>query len=261
MTQSTFRLRLTAAAILAAFVLLGAVHASNPVPPLNDPVVDRANILRPAQRSELSAWLRGLSEQTGVQIAILTIPGLAGESLEAYSMRVAEQWKLGQADKDNGALLLVSMEDRQVRIEVGYGLEDKLTDIQSGLIIRNVIIPQFRKGNYTAGITEGVKAMAGIATENADIIPASMESQGTATDSGGAGVGVVFFIIFLMIINKATGRRGLSLFDMLFLAGLASRTGRRSGGSFKSGGSGFGGGSSFGGGGGGFGGGGASGRW
>lgn len=135
--------------LLSCAVLLSALS----VPSMNGPVNDKAGILRSSEETELAAFLNSVNNQTSVQIAVLTIPSLEGESLEDYSIRVVDSWKLGQKDTDNGVLLLVALEDRKIRIEVGYGLEGKLTDAKSGLIIRNIIAPSFQSGRYGQGIT------------------------------------------------------------------------------------------------------------
>ena len=198
-----------------------------------------------------------LDRQTGVQIAVLTIPSLEGESLESFSLKTVEQWKLGQQGEDNGALLLVSLEDRAVRIETGYGLEGTLTDAKSGLIIRNVIAPRFREGKYGAGVLEAVRNMAGIATDNREIISESVKNP-QKEKSGGNLAGLLFFIVFYLIMRAGFHRRG-GLFTGLLLGSMLG--GRRGGSGFSSGGFGGFSGGGFSGGGGGFGGGGASGGW
>lgn len=244
------------------------------VPAMSGPVNDRAGILRSSEKSELESYLNSVNNQTTVQIAVLTIPSLEGESLESYSIRVVDSWKLGQKDTDNGVLLLIALEDRKIRIEVGYGLEGKLTDAKSGLIIRNIIAPAFQNGRYGQGIIEAVKTISGIATDNTQIVSEKIQSSSHETSKEGSGIfGLVFLFIFLSIITGGLGRRGRggcggnlgSLFwlSLLFGGGRGGRGGFGggssgiSGGSFRSGGS-FGG---FKGGGGGFGGGGASGGW
>jgi uncharacterized protein len=168
-----------------------------------------------------------------------------------------EQWKLGQQGEDNGALLLVSLGDRAVRIETGYGLEGTLTDAKSGLIIRNVIAPRFREGKYGAGILEAVRNMAGIATDNREIISESVKNP-QKEKSGGNLAGLLFFIVFYLIMRAGFHRRG-GLFTGLLLGSMLG--GRRGGSGFSSGGFGGFSGGGFSGGGGGFGGGGASGGW
>lgn len=224
------------------------------VPPLSSPVVDTAGMLTASEKQELEDYLLALDHQTGVQIAVLTIPSLQGESLEAFSMKTAETWKLGQQGEDNGALLLVALEERAIRIEAGYGLESTLTDAKSGLIIRQVLAPLFRAERYGQGIIEAVRNMAGIATGNEEILSEKVRNS-DEDKPGGNFAGLIFFILFFLLMRGGLGRRG-GLLGALFLG---SMLGGRRGGSSGFGG-GFGGGG-FSGGGGGFGGGGASGGW
>lgn len=229
------------------------------VPPLTGPVEDKASILSREEKQELEQFLLALDRQTGVQIAVLTIPSLEGESLEAFSIKTAETWALGQEGEDNGVLLLVALAERAIRIEVGYGLESELTDAKSGLIIRSVMAPRFREERYGQGIIEAVRNMAGIATGNEEILSEQVRNPDT-DDNDDTFAGLAFFIIFALIMLSGFGKRG-GLLRLLFLGSLLG-SGRRgggfSGGGF--GGGGFGGGG-FSGGGGGFGGGGASGGW
>ena len=118
-----------------------------------------AGILSANTTQELETRLQLLEAENGTQIAVLTIDSLDGENLEEYTLRVAETWGLGQRGMDNGALLLIAVQDRQMRIEVGYGLEDRLTDLMAGRIINERIIPFLRKGNFNGGVRAGVQAM------------------------------------------------------------------------------------------------------
>lgn len=129
------------------------------VPPLQGRVNDLAQILEPATQQLLEENLARLEQEDSTQIVVLTMPSLDGDNLESFSLRVFEHWRLGQKDKDNGALLLIAVQDRKIRIEVGYGLEDRLTDLLSGRIIRNEIAPAFRQGDYNQGVINGVGAM------------------------------------------------------------------------------------------------------
>lgn len=247
--------RLTAVLFLFAATILSARE----VPPLSGPVNDYAAILSADEKETLESFLLALDRQTGVQIAVLTIPSLEGESLESFSLKTVEQWKLGQQGEDNGALLLVSLEDRAVRIETGYGLEGTLTDAKSGLIIRNVIAPRFREGKYGAGVLEAVRNMAGIATDNREIISESVKNP-QKEKSGGNLAGLLFFIVFYLIMRAGFHRRGGLFTGLLLGSMLGGRRGGSGGGFGGFSGGGFSGGG-FSGGGGGFGGGGASGGW
>ena len=249
------RYRLAAVLFLFAATILSARE----VPPLSGPVNDYAAILSADEKQTLESFLLALDRQTGVQIAVLTIPSLEGESLESFSLKTVEQWKLGEQDADNGALLLVSLGDRAVRIETGYGLEGTLTDVKSGLIIRNVIAPRFREGKYGAGILEAVRNMAGIATDNREILSESVKNP-QKEKSGGNLAGLLFFIVFYLIMRAGFHRRG-GLFTGLLLGSMLGGRRGGSGGGFSSGGFGGFSGGGFSGGSGGFGGGGASGGW
>lgn len=141
-------------------------------------VHDEAKVLSQPTVDLLENQLRIYEDSTSNQIAILTVSSLEGENIEEYALRVAEKWKLGQKDKDNGALLLISVDDHKLRIEVGYGLEGVLTDALTSRIIRNEIAPQFREDDYDGGVKAGVDAMiAAIGGEytSADSDPGSAE--------------------------------------------------------------------------------------
>ncbi len=131
------------------------------VPPLTGRIVDLAGLLPQDVENALSAELAAHEQRTGNQLALLTLPSLEGEPLEDYSHRVATAWKLGHKGTDHGVLLLVVPRERRIRIEVGYGLEGRLTDAASARIIRQVIIPHFRSGDFAGGISAGVKAIIG----------------------------------------------------------------------------------------------------
>ncbi len=228
------------------------------VPPLTGRVVDNAGLLSSAEKEELSSYLESLEDTTGAQIAVLTVSTLAGDSLESFGIRVADEWKLGRKDEDDGAILLVALAERKIRIEVGYGLEDKLTDMKCGLIIRNVIAPYFQNGDYGGGIAAGVKNMVGIVAGDEELVSKRVADENLSTDS----IPIIAFIIFFLInvlfamISARHNRRYPSsrIYRSAFGSGFSSSS---SGGGFSSGSSSGG----FSGGGGGFGGGGASGGW
>jgi uncharacterized protein len=143
--------------LLAGFAMAAAAQVS--VPYLSGRIVDEAGILSPQARERLAGMLKAHEDASGNQIAVLTVPTLEGESVEDYAVRVFEDWKLGAKDKDNGILVLVVPQDRRMRIEVGYGLEGTLTDAVASRIIRDLMTPRFREGNYDVGIEAGVTAI------------------------------------------------------------------------------------------------------
>lgn len=151
--------RLLAASLLALLWALPAVAQDATVPFLSGRVVDQAEILSPPARDRIAEMLKAHERVTGNQIAVLTVPTIGTESIEDYAVRVFESWQLGQRDRDNGALIVVVPQDRRVRIEVGYGLEDRLTDVAAGRIIRDLMTPRFREGNYDVGIEAGGTAI------------------------------------------------------------------------------------------------------
>lgn len=172
------------AALLLALLLLAPQVLALGVPPLTGRINDTAGIMRAETVAALTQKLAALEAENGTQIAVLTIPSLEGENLEAFALKTASTWQLGQKGKDNGALLLVAVKEREIRIEAGYGLEGKLTDLAAGRIIRGEIIPQFRNGDYDGGIARGVDAM--ILTVRGEYTGASAP-QADASATPGAG--------------------------------------------------------------------------
>jgi uncharacterized protein len=150
--------------VLACALLLLAAAAAQAlnVPPLEGRVNDYAGMISPAARQEITAKLEALEASDSTQVVILTVPSLEGEDLDGFSIRVAEAWKIGTKAHDNGAILLVSRDDRAARIEVGYGLEGRLTDLMSGRIVDDIIIPEFQAGRFDEGFIKGTDAIIGV---------------------------------------------------------------------------------------------------
>ena len=245
--------------VLCFFIFYNFNSFGLAVPSLSGPVVDKAGILSRREFEKIENFLLDLDRKSKVQIAVLIIPSLEGESIEDYSMQVAEKWKLGDKEKDSGALLVVAVKDKKLRIEVGYGLEQNLTDSRSGQIIRNFIAPQFRSGNYGEGIYDGIKAMAAYASEDESLLKEIAVSD--EDDEGGFPHILLFLIFAYLMISKFLPGGLFWIFYLLSRRGRASSTGSFFGGSIgRSSGRGFSGGG-FSGGGGSFGGGGASGGW
>jgi uncharacterized protein len=146
--------------VLLALMLAFPLRAAGiEVPRLQSRVTDLAGLLSPEEVSALDSKLRDLEASDSTQVAVLIIPSLEGEALEDFSERVATAWRLGQKGRDNGALLLIALKERGLRIEAGYGLEAKLTDARSRRIIQDEIIPYFRQGSFYQGIDAGVTAI------------------------------------------------------------------------------------------------------
>ena len=282
----------SAIAVLLAALCCHTVFALE-VPQLKGRVNDYAGMLSNGNISQINSVLAELEKTDSTQIAVLTIPSLQGDNLEGFSLKVVEKWQIGKKGLDNGALLLISRDDRKLRIEVGYGLEGSLTDMVSGQIIRNVITPYFRSGDFDRGVSEGINAM--IAAVRGEYKAPPVHQASGKQDLGGL-VTTLFFVLFffgsMFRKNKifAAGVGGLAapaigflffgvtgillvlLFPIGALGGLiasvlaASSGSGRSGGFHTGTGGGFGGSSGggfggFSGGGGSFGGGGASGGW
>lgn len=240
------------------------------VPALTGRVVDNAGIILAEDKNEINSYLENLEKSTGIQVAVLTIKTLKDESLEDFSLKVAEKWGLGKKDKDNGVLLLVSLEERKARIETGYGLEGTLTDTKCGLILRNVMFPSFRNGNYSKGILEGIKNISGLFLNDESLVSENVLNEDTEDSSAGMSILFGLFWVFgwfVLFSCIASGKKNHFLPWVIFTSAYqASHKSSHStdwGNNFSSGHSSFGGshGGGFSGGGGHFGGGGASGRW
>ncbi len=242
------------ALLLAALLPAVTVHAQQGEIPANDGwVTDLGGFLTPQQEATLESLMESYKRGSGHEIALLTVPDLGGRSLEGYALEVARQWGLGEKEKNNGALLLVARAEREVRIEVGRGLEGTITDAISGRIIRGVISPEFKKGQYYEGLLGGVQAIHAAGGGDYAKIPQERKRR-----SGGImGLLPMLFMFFIIsrLFRRGRGGRGGGLLGGLLLGSMLMGGGRSSGGGFSGGG--FGG---FGGGGG-FSGGGASGGW
>ncbi|HET6622139.1 MAG TPA: TPM domain-containing protein [Dongiaceae bacterium] len=257
------RLRLASPAGLPAFLLLLALIVAParadtlPIPALTGRVVDQANILSGSDESRLDAKLQEFENKSSIQLVVVTLPSLEGRLIEDWGLALGRTWGIGQKGKDNGALLVVAPNDRELRIEVGYGLEGTLPDATADSIIRNVIVPRFKAGDMAGGISDGVDAIIKVLSGSGEEFTPSKRQVVSQTVSQWTPVLFMGLFVILMIVAQfRRGRRG---------GGHYYR--RRGGGWYYYGGGGFGGGGfrsgggGFSGGGGGFGGGGASGRW
>lgn len=142
---------------LILFVSFAVGVQSRPIPVLSQRVTDEANLITESSQKEWETILENHERLTTDQVAVLIIPSLEGEILEEYSLKVVESWKLGTKAKDNGVLVLLALEDREVRIEVGYGLEGVLTDVYCNRVIRDTMIPYFKEERYEEGLYFGLK--------------------------------------------------------------------------------------------------------
>jgi uncharacterized protein len=243
------------AVLLAA--LAGTASGALPIPPPPDHRVnDYAGALSAGDRSRLEDKLRAREREGGNQIVVAVFRSLEGENLEDYSIRLAQAWRVGQKGLDNGVIFLVFIEDRKMRLEVGYGLESRLTDALSSQILRQVVAPRFREGKVAEGIAAGLDAIEQAVAGTYKAAPQPAGAQGRNP----------FQLILLLIVVAGV----LSIVIPALLSSHVRRQGwtggsRGWGGPIIFPGGGWGGGGSgggdFGSGGGGFGGGGASGDW
>ena len=150
-----------------ALVFVATVAAALTFPPLTGRIVDQADILSPAAKAALEPKLAELEDKSGIQLVVATVSSLEGQEIEPYANELFRAWKLGEAEKNNGVLLLVAPNERRVRIEVGYGLEGTLTDALSKVIITNAITPRFKAGDFSDGVTRGVDDIITVLTTDA----------------------------------------------------------------------------------------------
>lgn len=263
---------------------ISAFAADFDFPKLTGRVVDEANILSADRRSELATELARHEKRTSNQIVVVTVKSLQGRTIEEYGYQLGRYWGIGQKGKNNGVLLIVAPAERKVRIEVGYGLEDKLTDALSKLIIEQVIIPKFRAGRMQDGIVAGAIRIADVLeTGNLPVNPPKGETGTTMFDWGWMFAWAVLLFVIAFVCIRDIFRSSLPVrqpccsdTEKSAPAGALTASKKREcrykddyfggyGGGFGHagmyGGGGFGGGGGFSGGGGGFGGGGASGGW
>jgi len=184
------------------------------VPQLAGYVNDKAGILNQQETSALDQYLKSFEEETSNQIFILTVDSLKGEPIFDYALQVYEQWQPGTKEKDNGTLLLIAKKERKVRINVGYGLEGVLTDAKSGEIIRYVIAPHFREGDYAKGLMSGVYAI--VQAVNGEFHPSTTDTA-YANQAVDNRVNTVFLIsIFLALLSWTFFNNGKKKMPVLF---------------------------------------------
>ncbi|MEK6849212.1 MAG: TPM domain-containing protein, partial [Nanoarchaeota archaeon] len=159
-------------AILVFLLLISTALALDVYPRPTTLVNDHAGVLSAADVSSLEAQLQEIQASGRAEIAVLLIPTLETDSIEDYSIRTVESWKLGTAEQDNGLLITIAVEDHQYRIEVGYGLEGSLNDARVGRIGREIFVPAFQENDYAGGLSQAIIAMDGILQNDPDIIKA-----------------------------------------------------------------------------------------
>ncbi len=249
--------------ILILFIILFAGISAQPeIPTLDRYATDLTGTLSTSQVNKLDQELKRVDQVTSNQVVLLIIQSLEGYPLEMYSFDVAEKNKIGSKENDNGILFLVSIDDRKMRIEVGYGLEGALPDAMASSILRNDVKPFFREGDYYSGVVSGLNSIIA-ATQGEYTRENVVEEKRRKKKGGGFLSKVIFFLVILFFLRIFGGRggRGGGLLSGILIGSMLGGGGRSSGGSGFGGFSGGGGFGGFSGGGGGFGGGGASGSW
>jgi uncharacterized protein len=243
------RFFLTASMILLAGLL--SVHADSDrllqtLKPLGH-VNDFAGVMRPSDRTSTEGILTELEQKSGAQVVVVSVKSLDGGQIDDFAVRLFERWGIGQKGRDNGLLLVAAIEDRKVRIEVGYGFEGDLPDAATGRLIDQYIVPAFRRGDYSGGLRDGAKALASVAATASGVKLTGVPDQSSYSRSVAQehnGPGIIQLIVFIIIIIAVIRHPWLLLLMMMSGGG-----GSRGGGGFGGGGfGGFGGGMSGGGG-------------
>ncbi len=182
-----------------------------PIPPLTARVADLTGTLAPAEAAALETKLADWEARTSNQLVVLMVPTTQPEPIEAYSLRVAEKWKIGRKGQDNGALFLIAKNDRKLRIEVGYGLEGVLPDVTANRIIREDVAPAFREGRFAAGINTGVDRIIAVVggEKSSPVTEVAAKAR-----RGGFDLEPLLFILFFIvpiaggILRRLFGRFG-----------------------------------------------------
>jgi uncharacterized protein len=211
---------LTLPAILLLLIFGSGAHADVAVPPLGARVTDLTGTLTSEQTATLEQQLKAFETKKGSQIAVLIVPTTQPETIQQYSFRVAEAWKLGRRGVNDGALLAIAKDDRAVWIQVGYGLEGALPDVLANRIVEQVIRPRFRSGDFYGGIREAIERM--IALIEGEPLPEPAPSQQGAPSAEGFG-SVLPVLLMLVFVGGGILRRMLGRFaGASVTAGLAA---------------------------------------
>lgn len=189
-------------ALAVSVLLCVAAYGAPTFPQLTGRIVDEAGILSAEDRSTLEAELKALEEKSTDQLVVVTVPSLQGYEIEEFGYQLGRHWGIGQKGKDNGVLLIVAPNDRKVRIEVGRGLEPLMTDLMSKIIIENAIVPEFRRGNFGAGIRAGVRDIKDTLLGDAEEVKARARGldKGDGPDWLGLLIIAFWIAIFIYIV-------------------------------------------------------------
>lgn len=159
------------AALLCVLASAAAVAAAKNFPALTGCVVDQANIISPTERADLEGKLKALADKSSIQLVVASVSSLDGEAIEPYATKLFNTWGLGDAKKNNGVLFLIAPNEHKVRIEVGHGLEETLTNAKAKTIIVNAIVPRFRTGDFDGGVARGVDDIVATLTDDTQTAP------------------------------------------------------------------------------------------
>ncbi len=202
-------------AVIAVTLAVTSLAIALPVPTLRGRVNDEAGLISPEAEARISATLEALENDTGAQVAVLTVTSLEGEALEDYSLRIAETWKLGRADEDDGALLLIAKNDRKMRLEVGYGLEPVLSDVLSRRILDQILRPAFRAGDFDGGVERAVDAVDGLVRGTSTLPPPV--GKGLQSDLPPRMFGFLWLLFLIPFVMVVIGTNPFQWFLYLFL--------------------------------------------
>ncbi|TAK72532.1 MAG: YgcG family protein [Betaproteobacteria bacterium] len=185
---------------ILALVFAAAAGAADevPVPPLKARITDLTGTLDSGQLASLESDLRAFEQRKGSQIAVLMLPSTQPESIEQYSIRVAERWKIGRAKVDDGVILIIAKKDQRLRIEVGYGLEGAIPDVVAKRVIREVIAPHLLANDFYGGIREGAQTLMKLI--EGEKLPARARTQGSSVDDYQS-----LFVVLLIVVVVAGG--------------------------------------------------------
>ncbi len=283
--------------LIVLFLICGSICAQNivPVPPLKSRVTDQTNTLSETEKRNLESKLSSFEQSKGSQVSVLVVSTTGDETIEQFSIRVADEWEIGREGVDDGVIFLIAIQDRKMRIEAGYGLEGAIPDALAKRIISQIVTPEFRAGHFYDGINDGVDAI--ISLVNGEELPVAKQQQRSISGrsvpkfsylfiilgliifgvinsilrsklgkvSGSLITAGLIFVLFWLIVNVTVAIFATIILSLIFnIPHGGGRGGGYHGGGFYGGGFSSGGGFSgggFSGGGGGFGGGGASGGW
>jgi uncharacterized protein len=163
-------------------------------------VNDFANVIPPEKRARLEERLKDLDERASIELVVVTVPDLEGRTVEDYTVELAKKWKIGKREKNNGVLFFVAPKEKKVRIEVGYGLEGALTDALSRRILRMVVVPRFRNGDFGGGIISGVDAIIGVVAHDLPNSPGATPRAAARPEARGLPPFLLIVIIFFLVI-------------------------------------------------------------